>query len=63
MATIYDTHPNYSSKDLVEVVRCKDCKHWTKSYGGFCKLSGLDCFGGSPFGPDGYCSRGEKIDD
>ena len=25
-SSIYDTHPLYTSKDLVEVVRCKDCE-------------------------------------
>ena len=26
-SSIYDTHPCYTSKDLVEVVRCKDCAY------------------------------------
>ena len=49
--------------NLAEVVRCKDCKHWTKGYGGFCRKTGLDCYGNSPFGENGYCSRGERKDE
>ena len=52
--------------DIVEVVRCKDCKHW--SY-----ISGLDkephctvfCGLNSkayPTDPDDYCSKGERKD-
>ena len=26
-SSIYDTHPCYTSKDFVEVVRCKNCIH------------------------------------
>ena len=40
--------------DIVQVVRCEDCKHrnlennvWT-------------CVFGLPSGPDGYCSYGER---
>lgn len=25
--------------DVVEVVRCKDCKHWRTEHGGFCEAS------------------------
>lgn len=46
--------------DLIEVVRCKDCKHWGgATYGFVCrKYSGIDtkiCMGA-----DHYCSYGER---
>ena len=46
--------------DVVEVVRCKDCKHWGGvTYGFVCrKFSGIDtkiCMGA-----DHYCSYGER---
>ena len=46
--------------DVVEVVRCKDCKHWGGvTYGFVCrKFSGIDtkiCMGA-----DRYCSYGER---
>ena len=46
--------------DLVEVVRCKDCKHWGDiAFGFICrKFSGIDtkiCMG-----TDQYCSYGER---
>lgn len=46
--------------DVVEVVRCKDCKHWGgTTYGFVCrKFSGIDtkiCMGA-----DHYCSYGER---
>ena len=49
-----------TKKDLVEVVRCKDCKYWGDiAYGFICrKFSGIDtkiCMG-----KDQYCSYGER---
>lgn len=46
--------------DVVEVVRCKDCKHWGGvTFGFVCrKFSGIDtkiCMGA-----DHYCSYGER---
>ena len=46
--------------DVVEVVRCKDCKHWGGiAYGFICrKFSGIDtkiCMG-----TDQFCSYGER---
>ncbi len=38
--------------DVVEVVRCKDCKHW---FQGDCCMLRLPL-------PDDYCSYGEKKD-
>ena len=44
-----------------ELVRCKDCKYWDTGYR-FCKFHGLDCFGSSRFGENGFCSYGERKD-
>ena len=33
ISSIHDTHPYYTSKDLVEVVRCKDCAHYIEMKG------------------------------
>ena len=49
----------------VEVVRCKDCKHWTKDGNGYCddesycdNPNGLDNYAH----PDDFCSYGERKD-
>lgn len=39
--------------DAVQVVRCKDCKHFDGSYPMCCRFE-------ETFEPDGYCSFGEK---
>ena len=46
--------------DALEVVRCKDCKHWEKSW-----IEGVSrgrCVGGIPRKslPDDFCSYGER---
>ena len=53
--------------DAVEVVRCKDCKHYDNSEGiCWCKLNskffpgGMDWHG---FPEDGFCSYGERKND
>lgn len=43
--------------DVVEVVRCKDCKHWQD--GGFSSYCICDGFTHS----DDYCSYGERKDE
>lgn len=43
------------TKDVVEVVRCKDCGNYNKRYGE-CNLNG------SHFGENGFCSCGAKMD-
>ena len=48
--------------DAVEVVRCEFCEHWDKGYR-FCKLHGLDYYGNSSFGENGFCSYGERRTD
>lgn len=56
-----DSVPNVATAvDFVEVVRCKDCKHWGGvTFGFVCrKFSGIDtkiCMGA-----DHYCSYGER---
>ena len=42
---------NSSASDVVEVVRCKDCKHWR----------GGDCFRIELTKPSDFCSYGERI--
>ena len=46
-----------SDADVVEVVRCEDCKHF--------KRSGLECHWGMYAYEDDYCSNGERkeVDD
>lgn len=51
-----------STVDAVEVVRCKDCKHYTKNL----RLSRMCCYV-HPLSPhfmleDEFCSRGERKD-
>ena len=62
--TVVDIKDNIVAKqpiaDVVEVVRCKDCKHWGDiAFGFICrKFSGIDkkiCMG-----TDQYCSYGER---
>ena len=47
----YSICPHYLSADVVEAVRCKDCKYFSEFQHcgilGFCE-------------PDEYCSRGER---
>ena len=45
--------------DVVEVVRCKDCKYWESGYG-YCQKAGLDCYGNSDFYKNSFCSRGKR---
>ena len=50
---------NAPTADVVEVVRCKDCKSWIADDIGrrYCEL--IDCWTGD----SDYCSRGERKDD
>lgn len=49
-SSIYDTHPCYMSKDLVEVVRCKDC----------IRNRGIGCpfWDEAPYNKNDFCSYG-----
>lgn len=41
--------------DAIQVVRCKDCKHFDGSYPMCCRYE-------ETFEPDGYCSFGERTE-
>lgn len=45
--------------DVVEVCRCKDCKHWDEKYK-CCIMMGLTALGDSYFYENSFCSRGER---
>lgn len=47
------------SKGVTIPVRCGECKHWASKHR-FCRLHGLDGYGNSRFGENGFCSRGER---
>ena len=55
--------------DVVEVVRCRDCKYWdardSKGIQGICLCGEKDFYYGSEFYPfaDDYCSYGERRED
>lgn len=57
---------NAPTADVVEVVRCKDCKYWdtrdSKGIQGICLCGEKDFYYGSEFYPfaDDYCSYGER---
>lgn len=53
---VVERHP---TADVVEVVRCKDCKHWENRYR-YCKRIGVDFLGNSRCGENDYCSYGER---
>lgn len=60
VSCVTNNYPCFVEKDLVEVVRCKDCIHWGGvTYGFVCrKLSGIEtkiCMGA-----DHFCSYGER---
>lgn len=59
-SNIYDTHPCYTIKDLVEVVRCEGCRHRhymiDRTYR-YCDLHNMKVYA------DDFCSYGEaKMD-
>ena len=52
----------YKSMDFIQVVRCRDCKHWQP----WRKGAEPECWAnGEPFStpPDGYCAWGERRKD
>lgn len=63
---IYNTHPCYKSKDLVEVVRCKDCKHnvanWQHDELNATDYTDITCdyFMTDGMGANDFCSYGER---
>ena len=48
--------------DAVEVVRCKDCKHWLKDVPGCTDFIGHCEWGNYMIGAAGYCVYGERKD-
>lgn len=56
---------NIDNGELVEVVRCKDCKHWdadTKDGEGFCECDGFNKADGDDLwtAPNDFCSDASK---
>ena len=49
--------------DAVEVVRCKDCKHWLKDVAGCTESIGRCEFANYFVGAAGFCTYGERRDD
>ena len=45
---------NFPSADVVQVVRCKDCKHWEDGYFGYCTKTH------TAMDYDAFCSYGER---
>lgn len=50
-----------STVDVVEVVRCKDCKYYTSMIPN--KNHGICSLASRHLGDDGFCSEGERRDD
>lgn len=53
---------NVPTADVVEVVRCKDCKHWLKDVAGCTDFVGRCEWANYMVGAAGYCVYGEKMD-
>lgn len=49
--------------DAVEVVRCRDCKHWGTGYGGETEYGKVCEFANYMVGANGYCLYGERKED
>ena len=49
--------------DAVEVVRCRDCKHWGTGYGGETEYCKVCEFANYMVGANGYCLYGEHKED
>lgn len=49
--------------DAVEVVRCKECKHWGTGYGGETEHVKVCEFANYMVGENGYCVYGERRDE
>lgn len=53
---------NAPTVDAVEVVRCKDCKHWLKDFAGCSEFVGRCDYANYMIGANGYCLYGEKME-
>lgn len=49
--------------DAVEVVRCRDCKHWGTGYVGETEYGKVCEFANYMVGANGYCLYGERKED
>lgn len=57
------SHPAYTpTVDAVEVVRCKDCKHWNEGIHWCDQHSHFDDDEWNMFSPVDFCSYGERKD-
>lgn len=65
---LQDAYDNAPAVDAVEVVRCRDCKHWVRDgnesygYAMFCKAN-CSLGGQGIKKPDDFCSYGERKTD
>lgn len=67
ISDIYNHYPCFKNKDVIEVVRCKDCKHWNCA-SRVTEHMGCDIFCGAygreyPTLPEDFCSYGERRKD
>lgn len=53
---------NAPTVDAVEVVRCRDCKHWLKDFAGCSDNVGRCELANYAIGANGYCLYGEQKD-
>lgn len=54
-----DIEEDLAKKNIVKVVRCKDCKHWWKEHK-ICTILTNDNVCRVDMEADDYCSKGEK---
>ncbi len=62
LTDVYDVLANMPAADVVEVVRCKDCKHWETEWSPnnaqfgehFCPFIGINT------APDWFCADGQR---
>ena len=68
LTRLHEAVHNLPPVDAVEVLRCKDCKHWVRDgnesygYAMFCKAN-CSLGGQGIKKPDDYCSYGERKTD
>ena len=60
--SIYGQAAMLLKRDTVEVVRCKDCKHWLKDVAGCTDQVGRCEWANYMVGAVGYCVYGERKD-
>lgn len=60
LAKAHDRIEELPAADVVEVVRCKDCIHWSKKIGMCLYCYGLHYNAINPSKENDYCSYGER---